>query len=50
MPKIQASRAFIALGSNLQDPETQVKHALVALEKLPKTKLVRLLASIKPHQ
>ena len=41
MPKIQSSRAFIALGSNLQDPETQVKHALVALEKLPKTKLVK---------
>ena len=41
MPKIQTSRAFIALGSNLQDPETQVKHALLALEKLPKTKLVK---------
>ena len=41
MPKIQISRAFIALGSNLQDPETQVKHALAALEKLPKTKLVK---------
>ena len=41
MPKIQSSRAFIALGSNLQDPETQVKHALLALEKLPKTKLVK---------
>ena len=41
MPKIQTSRAFIALGSNLHDPETQVKHALVALEKLPKTKLVK---------
>ena len=41
MPKIQSSRAFIALGSNLQDPEAQVKHALLALEKLPKTKLVK---------
>ena len=41
MPKIQTSRAFIALGSNLHDPETQVKHVLVALEKLPKTKLVK---------
>ena len=41
MPKIQSSRAFIALGSNLQDPETQVKHALLALDKLPKTKLVK---------
>ena len=41
MPKIQSSRAFISLGSNLQDPETQVKHALLILEKLPKTKLVK---------
>ena len=41
MPKNQISRAFIALGSNLQGPETQVKHALLALEKLPKTKLVK---------
>lgn len=41
MPKNKISRAFIALGSNLQGPETQVKHALLALEKLPKTKLVK---------
>ena len=41
MPKIQSSRAFIAMGSNLQYPETQVKHALLALEKLPKTKLIK---------
>lgn len=41
MLKNQTSRAFIALGSNLQDPETQVKHALLALDKLPKTKLVK---------
>lgn len=41
MPKNQTSHAFIALGSNLQDPEKQVKHALLALEKLPKTKLVK---------
>ena len=41
MPKNQTSRAFIALGSNLQDPETQVKNAFLALKKLPKTKLVK---------
>ena len=41
MPKNQTSSAFIALGSNLQDPETQVKHALLALKKLPKTKLIK---------
>ena len=41
MPKNQTSRAFIGLGSNLQDPEAQVNHALLALGKLPKTKLVK---------
>lgn len=35
------ARAFIALGSNLQDPVLQVKNAFIALEKLPKTKLIK---------
>ena len=35
------SKAFVALGSNLQDPVLQVKNAMLALEKLPKTKLVK---------
>lgn len=35
------SKAFIALGSNLQDPVLQVKNAFNALKKLPKTELVR---------
>ena len=33
--------AFIALGSNLQDPALQVKKAFLALDNLPKTKLVK---------
>ena len=46
MPKNQTSRtfiarAFIALGSNLQNPEVQVKNALLAIERLPNTKLVK---------
>jgi 2-amino-4-hydroxy-6-hydroxymethyldihydropteridine diphosphokinase len=35
------SKAFVALGSNLQDPFLQVKNAFIALEKLPKTKLIK---------
>jgi 2-amino-4-hydroxy-6-hydroxymethyldihydropteridine diphosphokinase len=35
------SKAFVALGSNLQDPVLQVKNAFYALEKLPKSKLIR---------
>lgn len=35
------SKAFVALGSNLQDPVLQVKNAFIALEKLPKTKLIK---------
>jgi 2-amino-4-hydroxy-6-hydroxymethyldihydropteridine diphosphokinase len=35
------SKAFVALGSNLQDPVLQVKNSFVALEKLPKTKLIK---------
>jgi len=33
--------AFIGLGSNLADPVTQVSRALEALDKLPRTRLVR---------
>jgi len=32
-------RAYIGLGSNLQNPPAQLEQALVALEKLPKTQL-----------
>ncbi len=35
------SKAYVALGSNLQDPVLQVKNAFIALENLPKTKLVK---------
>ena len=40
MSKAFFGRAFVALGSNLQTPVLQVKNALIALEKLPKTKLI----------
>ena len=33
--------AFIGLGANLGEPETQVRTAIAALGKLPKTRLVR---------
>jgi 2-amino-4-hydroxy-6-hydroxymethyldihydropteridine diphosphokinase len=35
------SKAFIALGSNLNDPASQVTRAFQAIDKLPKTKLVK---------
>lgn len=35
------SRAFIALGSNLQDPRTQVRQALVQLNELPGTLVIK---------
>lgn len=35
------SKAFVALGSNLENPVLQIKNALLALQKLPKTKLIR---------
>ena len=31
--------AFIALGGNLGDPETTVRHGIAALAELPKTRL-----------
>ena len=34
-------QAFVALGSNLQDPVFQVEKALTALSSLPKTKLLK---------
>lgn len=34
-------QAFIALGSNLQNPMNQIKHAFVALAHLPRTQLVK---------
>ena len=36
-----AHTAFVALGSNLQDPASQVKKAFAALEQLPQTDLIR---------
>lgn len=35
------SRAFVALGSNLKDPQAQVSSALTALNTLPETQVVR---------
>jgi 2-amino-4-hydroxy-6-hydroxymethyldihydropteridine diphosphokinase len=35
------SRAFVALGSNLKDPQAQVSSALIALNTLPETQVVR---------
>jgi len=34
-------QAFIALGSNLEDPKAQVERAFVALSHLPRTRLVK---------
>ncbi len=34
-------RAFVALGSNLDNPKVQVKQALVALSNLPDTRLIK---------
>ncbi len=33
--------AFIALGSNLENPVLQLQQALIELEKLPQSRLVR---------
>jgi 2-amino-4-hydroxy-6-hydroxymethyldihydropteridine diphosphokinase len=40
MIQIFPHRAFIALGSNLADPATQVRHAFEALGKLPESRLI----------
>lgn len=34
-------KAYIALGSNLSEPASQVNLAFQALDKLPKTKLIK---------
>jgi 2-amino-4-hydroxy-6-hydroxymethyldihydropteridine diphosphokinase len=34
-------KAYIALGSNLREPISQIKNAFIALEKLPKTKVTK---------
>ena len=34
-------RAYVALGSNLCEPASQVKHALIALEKIPQTMVLQ---------
>ncbi|HEY0842944.1 MAG TPA: 2-amino-4-hydroxy-6-hydroxymethyldihydropteridine diphosphokinase [Methylotenera sp.] len=34
-------RAFVALGSNLEDPKAQVERALTALNQLPETRLLK---------
>jgi 2-amino-4-hydroxy-6-hydroxymethyldihydropteridine diphosphokinase len=34
-------KAYVALGSNLSDPASQVKKAFSALERLPKTKVIK---------
>ncbi len=41
MPKTQTNRAYVALGSNLNGPAGQVERALQAIDKLPKTRLVK---------
>ena len=34
-------KAYVALGSNLNEPATQVKKAFSALDELPKTKVIK---------
>jgi 2-amino-4-hydroxy-6-hydroxymethyldihydropteridine diphosphokinase len=41
MQHVQWTPAYIALGSNLAEPATQVKYALKALAHLPATQLIR---------
>lgn len=40
MPPVRWVPAYVALGSNLDDPRAQVEQALVALDDLPATRLV----------
>jgi 2-amino-4-hydroxy-6-hydroxymethyldihydropteridine diphosphokinase len=37
----QAVRAYVGLGSNLDDPAQQIRRALTALESIPRTRLLR---------
>lgn len=41
MPELYSHTAYIALGSNLQDPVIQVKNAFTRLDQLRKTNLVK---------
>ncbi len=41
MPKTPTNRAFVALGSNLNGPASQVKRAFLAIGNLPETRLVK---------
>lgn len=41
MPAMYRHKAYIALGSNLQDPVLQVNNAITALDQLPKTNVVK---------
>ncbi len=41
MPAMYSHIAYIALGSNLQDPITQVNNAFARLDELPKTNVVK---------
>ena len=34
-------KAYVALGSNLRDPVLQINHAFAALEKIPRTKVIK---------
>jgi len=40
MSSLPTHRAFIALGSNLAEPEAQIKQAFAALARLPQTRLL----------
>ena len=42
MTRVDESVAYIGLGSNLDDPELQVRNAAEALARLPKSRLLRL--------
>ena len=41
MSALYSHTAYIALGSNLQDPVLQIKNAFIRLSQLPKTSLVK---------
>lgn len=41
MQTVYSHTAYIALGSNLQDPVLQIRNAFASLDKLPKTSLVK---------
>lgn len=41
MPKIQTNRVFVALGSNMNSPASQVIRAFQAIDNLPGTRLIK---------